>query len=110
MSTTKRKRSSNPGVDDILSSLESSDRKAAKLRSQISTASLPRSLAAKSQVDIQTNLMECRILMQRALTSLPQVSDDDEDGEGHGDSEDMGASLDKLMSLLVNASLQKEMK
>jgi len=41
--------------------------------------------------------------MQRALTSLPQVSDDDEDGEGHGDSEDMGASLDKLMSLLVNA-------
>lgn len=73
--TTKRKRTSNVLPNDIISSLETSDRKAAKLRkSLISTETLPKSLAAKSQVDIQTKLFECRILMQRALSSFSEVS------------------------------------
>jgi len=97
--SSKRKRSTK-SREDILSSLESSDRKAAKLRkSQISTETLPRSFAAKSQVDIQTNLMECRILMQQALTALPnaQVVSDDEDTDSR---------LDELLAKLVNARRQ----
>jgi hypothetical protein len=102
--STKRNRSSNPLPTDILSSLESSDKRAAKLRkSQISTETLPRSFAAKSQVDIQTSLMECRILVQRALTALPQVSDDEESRPDTDKAETIGDGIDELMSKLVNA-------
>ena len=102
--STKRNRSSNALPTDILSSLESSDKRAAKLRkSQLSTETLPRSFAAKSQVVIQTNLMECRILMQRALSALPQISDDEDSKADEEKTEEIGDGLDELMSKLVNA-------
>ncbi len=99
--SSKRKRS-NKSREDILSSLEASDRQAAKLRkSQISTETLPRSFAAKSQVEIQTNLMECRILIQQALSTLPNASipvvSDDEDAQ---------SGLDELFNKLVRARRQ----
>jgi hypothetical protein len=101
---TKRKRISNVLPNDIISSLETSDRKAAKLRkSLISTETLPKSFAAKSQVDIQTKLFECRILMQRALSSLSDISDRQEE-HGHGDkSMSIEKCLDRLLSQLIDA-------
>lgn len=103
--SSKRKRSSKNSLPtDILSSLESSDRKAAKLRkSQLSTETLPRSHAAKSQVDIQTNLIECRILIQRALTALPQVYVSDEEDLDQKKEQDAQDKLDNLLSTLVDA-------
>lgn len=102
--STKRNRSSNALPTDIISSLESSDKRAAKLRkSQLSTETLPRSFAAKSQVDIQTNLMECRILVQRALSVLPQISDDESSKADEEKIDEIEDGIDDLMSKLVNA-------
>jgi hypothetical protein len=103
---SKRKRSSsgsNPLPNGIISSLEQTDRKAAKLRkSKLSTETLPRSHAAKSQLQIQTNLMECRILMQRALTSLSTFNHDQNTIEIN----DIQGALDKLSAKLVKARKQ----
>eukprot|EP00979_Chaetoceros_neogracilis_P009856 scaffold2267_cov252-Chaetoceros_neogracile.AAC.2 len=99
--STKRNRSSNALPTDIISSLESSDKRAAKLRkSQLSTETLPRSFAAKSQVDIQTNLMECRILVQRALSVLPQISDDESSKADEEKIDEIEDGIDDLMSKL----------
>jgi hypothetical protein len=71
MSSTKRKGkqpSNNPLPTSLLSTLEASDKKAAKLRQSQKSSSLVQSHAAKSQLDVQTHLLESRILLQRALT------------------------------------------
>jgi hypothetical protein len=93
--TSKRKRTgSNPLPTDLLSSLESSDKQAAKLRrSQLSTETLPRSFAAKSQVDIQVSLMESRILLQRALSAPLQ----------NFEGSKVNSALKSLLSELTNA-------
>lgn len=93
--TSKRKRTgSNPLPTDLLSSLESSDKQAAKLRrSQLSTETLPRSFAAKSQVDIQVSLIESRILLQRALSAPLQNFEGSE----------VNSALKSLLSELTNA-------
>lgn len=103
---SKRKRSnpsSNPLPNDVISSLEQADRKAAKLRkSKLSTETLPKSYAAKSQMHIQTNLMECRILMQRALTSISTVNND----EDTTNTNTIQNALDQLSSKLIKARKQ----
>jgi hypothetical protein len=103
---SKRKRSStgsNPLPNDIISSLEQSDRKAAKLRKdKLSTETLPKSHAAKSQMHIQTNLMECRILMQRALTSIATVKNEQDTNHTN----DIQKALDQLSSKLIKARKQ----
>lgn len=69
-SNRKRKSSTNnPLPTALLSTLEASDRKAAKLRQSQKSSSLAQSHAAKSQLEIQTNLLESRILLQRALVN-----------------------------------------
>jgi putative sterol carrier protein len=103
---SKRKRSnpsSNPLPNDVIASLEQADRKAAKLRkSNLSTETLPKSYAAKSQMQIQTNLMECRILMQRALTSISTVNNDDDTANANA----IQNALDQLSSKLIKARKQ----
>lgn len=103
---SKRKRSStgsNPLPNDIISSLEQTDRKAAKLRKdKLSTETLPKSHAAKSQMHIQTNLMECRILMQRALTSIATVKNDQDTIHTN----DIQKALHQLSSKLIKARKQ----
>ena len=105
--STKRKRSKtssrgNDSREDILTSLESSDRAAAKLRKyQMSTETLPRSFAAKSQVEIHTNLIECRILIQQALSSVNNVVREDDD-----DIDENRNGLDELLNKLITARRQ----
>mmetsp|Transcript_1859 Transcript_1859/g.3357 ORF Transcript_1859/g.3357 Transcript_1859/m.3357 type:complete len:300 (+) Transcript_1859:151-1050(+) len=101
---TKRKRINNVLPNNIISSLETSDRKAAKLRkSLISTETLPKSLAAKSQVDIQTKLIECRILIQRALSSFSEhsVPDGQEEESGDKSTSRIDKCLDNLLTELI---------
>lgn len=100
--TSKRKRSNNILPNEIISTLETSDRKAAKLRKSLaSTETLPKSFAAKSQVEIQTKLLECRILMQRALSSLPTASDKQEGNAANA--RDVERSLETLIQGLKDA-------
>lgn len=104
-SSSKRKRSDSLGGSksnvlptDILSSLEQSDRKAAKLRkTKISTDILPKSHAAKSQLVIQAHLLECRILLQKALSSVSAA-----DRSMTTVVKDQGP-MDKLLSKLIQA-------
>lgn len=61
---------------EIISSLESKDRYAAKLRRvQISNDELPKSSAAKSEIEIHSQLIESRLLIQRAFTTISNVGE-----------------------------------
>ncbi len=71
--TKKRKRqkkesSSNP-LFSAISQLESEDAKASKIRRTLSQKAAAKSQAARSQADLQGELVECRILLQKALSS-----------------------------------------
>jgi hypothetical protein len=100
--STKRKKTIHVLPNDVISSLEASDRKAAKLRkSLISTEALPKSFAAKSQVNIQTKLLESRILMQRAFSSLPLLLDAQK--EKVEISREIEQTLDSIIAGLIDA-------
>jgi len=88
---------------EILHFLESSDRKASKLRiSQLSTDSLPKSHAAQSQIKVQTHLMECRILLQNALTSRPRtISESEVDAEENSESNKANKDVEHAASRLL---------
>ena len=94
----KRKKQQSLLPTELLSTLESSDKLASsKRRKQFTSHTLPKSLATKSQFDIQTNLIESRILLQRALTCF-----DDGDGDGDGDT-NLSQLLEELQTELVTA-------
>lgn len=85
---------------ELISSLEESDRKASKKRKkQFNSHTLPKSLATKSLYNIHTNLIECRILLQRALTGC----NDDICLDGNNESTRTSEGLEKLLSRLLNA-------
>jgi protein AATF/BFR2 len=102
----KRKNNQNLLPTKLLSSLEQSDKQAStKRRKQFATHTLPKSLATKSLYEIQTNLVESRILLQRALTccnddvsntSIGSIDEDD-------NQEQIDKGLDTLLDQLVDA-------
>jgi protein AATF/BFR2 len=99
--SNKRKRSSSSVLPNkLLSELESTDKKAAKLRkSLISSQSVPKSLAAQSQVEIHGNLIECRILLQKALSSLPHLQTDENVLQQKEDKEHVKADVTSTVNL-----------
>jgi len=80
-------------VFDAIQELESEDVKAASRRRKTSTATVQRAKAAQSQTKIYNNLVECRILFQRALN---------EDSVG----ESVGDQCDALIATLLQARNQ----
>lgn len=94
---------------ELLSTLEKSDKKAStKRRKLFTTHTLPKSLATKSQYNIQTNLIECRILLQRALTCFNEDSSvgssvNLNDGGESNDDMIVAEKLDTLLERLVDA-------
>jgi hypothetical protein len=66
MSTKKRSRSS---VFDAIQELDSQDVRANRKRTTTTTSHAKKSKAARSQTKIHGHLMECRILLQRAMTT-----------------------------------------
>lgn len=115
MSKKKRKRSKTTSTDDndthnsklptkLLQSLESSDRRASKLlRSEISIDTLPKSQAAQSLLSVQTHLMECRILLQKALTSLPSLGHCSAGDGGADEKRVVKKAADRLLMRLLEA-------
>ena len=98
----KKERSS---LFESISKLESSDVRAAKLRRVATSRSICKSFAARSQVDIHSDLVECRILFQRALNHHGSDDDDDDNDDNDDDAkernEKMDKSLDDLLALLL---------
>lgn len=96
----------------LLSSLEQSDKQAStKRRKQFTTHTLPKSLATKSQYQIQTNLIECRILLQRVLTNSNNGGGRNEDEFGGNPAKGLDKLLDKLVdarNTLCDHTLQNE--
>ena len=77
-SSSTKKRS----LFDALSALEDDDVRAAKNRRRASTASASKSLAAQAQTALAGELIQCRILLQRALqTTVAEISEG-ANGEG----------------------------
>ena len=101
----KRKSQQSLLPTDLISSLEESDKKASKKRKkQFNSHTLPKSLATKSLYNIHTNLIECRILLQRALTSSDdEKALDQEKDDSDNDSLRTNKGLERLLSRLVNA-------
>jgi len=103
----KRKTSSGGSVlpTDILSNLEQTDQKASIKRKKLfTTQTLPKSLATKSQYKIHTSLIECRILLQRALVAQQENQHDEQEIDG-GDTKSndkVETQLDKLLEKLLN--------
>lgn len=78
----KSKRSKNKGdqfqLFSAIEQLDIDDSRAQKKISSSNDKKLPKSKAAKSQVDLFTDLMEVRIILQRALhSSLPASNEED---------------------------------
>ena len=101
----KRKSQQSLLPTELISSLEESDKKASKKRKkQFNSHTLPKSLATKSLYNIHTNLIECRILLQRALTSSGDGKGlDQENADSDNDSVRTNQGLERLLSRLVNA-------
>lgn len=91
----KKKR--NLSVFDAIQELESEDAHAETKRLKKSSTRAHRALAAQSQTKIYNHLVECRILMQRAVTGVS----DDLGGEGTGSSID--ESCNSLLEMLLQA-------
>ncbi len=71
----KKNRSS---VFDAIQELDSQDVRASRKRKSSSDKDARKSKAARSQTKIHGHLMECRILLQRAMTSTEEEHDDEE--------------------------------
>ncbi len=69
MGDQKSSKKRNLSVFDAIKNLESEDLQAETQRRKKSTAQANRSKAAQSQTKIYNHLVECRILLQRAVTS-----------------------------------------
>mmetsp|Transcript_29106 Transcript_29106/g.70285 ORF Transcript_29106/g.70285 Transcript_29106/m.70285 type:complete len:274 (-) Transcript_29106:1444-2265(-) len=75
----KKKR--NLSVFDAIQELESDDVKAEKKRRKRTTSDRLRAEAAQSQSKVFNHLVECRILLQRATTSVGEEEQNDDDVE-----------------------------
>ena len=103
MPQMKRKKQQSQLPTDLISSLEKTDKQAStKRRKQFTTHTLPKSLATKAQYQIQTNLIECRILLQRALTYFNEDGNNDHDESSH-DGVGVSKNIDMLLAQLVDA-------
>ena len=83
--TKKRKSRSGSSLFDALSTLEkleNDDMRAAKSRRRASTASASKSLAAQAQTAVAGELIQCRILLQRALQTTVSEMSEGAHGEG----------------------------
>jgi len=108
MNTTK-----NDTYTSIVSQLESIDLKHAAQLRRASSRSLAQSRAARAQTDIQTELMECRILIQRALAfgtndGSAENNDDDTSDVDQGELQNslrdkIASSSDRLLVHLLEA-------
>lgn len=87
-----------------LSKLEDDDVKAAKSRRKATAASASRSLAARVQTGISGDLVQCRILLQRAIGEASESigTSSVEEGEGNGD-DAVVSSADGLLVKLLEA-------
>lgn len=101
MGQMKRKKEKNVLPHELISSLEKSDKKASTKRQKLfTTHTLPKSLATKAQFQIQNNLLECRILLQRALTYFSEEGNEEDRSY---DESKVGKGLEELLGRLVNA-------
>ncbi len=97
----KRKKEKSVLPHELISSLEKSDKKASTKRQKLfTTHTLPKSLATKAQFQIQNNLLECRILLQRALTYFSEEGNEEDVSY---DESKVGKELEELLGHLVNA-------
>lgn len=71
---SSKKKRSRSSVFDTIQELDSQDVRASRKRKTSSTRNVSKSKAAQSQTKIHGHLMECRILLQRAMTG--ESSDD----------------------------------
>lgn len=92
----KKKR--NLSVFDAIQELESEDVKAEKKRRKRTTNDRLRAEAAQSQTKIYNHLVECRILLQRAVTSVGGEEDQNDD--------DVEKGCNKLLNSLLEARSQ----
>jgi protein AATF/BFR2 len=81
-SSSSRSGSSLFDALSTLEKLENDDVQAAKKRRRASTASASKSLAAQAQTTLAGELIQCRILLQRALQTTVSVMSEGTNGEG----------------------------
>ena len=114
LSTMSKKRksasasASSSSLFTALSKLENDDVHAAKIRRRASTASASRSLAARAQTDVAGELIQCRILLQRAVGEIFEAGNGGSVGEedNSGKDDDTTAvmkSADRLLIRLLEA-------
>jgi len=99
---------SSSSLFTALSKLENDDVHAAKIRRRASTASASRSLAARAQTDVAGELIQCRILLQRAVGEIFEAGNGGSVGEedNSGKDDDTTAvmkSADRLLIRLLEA-------
>lgn len=78
MGSQKGSNKRNLSVFDAIQELESEDVRTESLQRKKSTAQTHRAQAAQSQTKIYNHLVECRILLQRAVTAATPTSTNDE--------------------------------
>ena len=103
--------SSNP-LFSAISQLESEDAKASKVRRTLSQKAAAKSQAARSQADLHGEFVECRILLQKALSSQcwkkqlqsnhlpPQTNNHD---NNHDENNNCNSACDTLLSHFLEA-------
>jgi len=102
-------RSSTP-LFDALSKLDNEDVKASKNRRRASTAAAGKSLAARAQTTLAGELIQCRILLQRAVVAISEAghggsSNDDANGKNGEEARDTGGKDDIAPIIAANRLL-----
>lgn len=102
-SSKKRK---NLSVFDAIEDLEVEDIHAETKRRKKSAAQAHRSKAAQSQTKIYNHLVECRILLQRAVLASPPSNTDSDDAEEEDDEEHIVERCNGILQNLLRARKQ----
>ena len=109
---SKKRKSASASASSLftaLSKLENDDVQAAKSRRRASTASASRSLAARAQTDVAGELIQCRILLQRAVGEISEAGDggssvgEEDSGGKDDDTTAVMKSADRLLIRLLEA-------
>mmetsp|Transcript_17899 Transcript_17899/g.32364 ORF Transcript_17899/g.32364 Transcript_17899/m.32364 type:complete len:294 (+) Transcript_17899:77-958(+) len=79
MPSSSSKNRNRSSVFDAIQELESQDVRASRKRKSSSDKDARKSKAARSQTKIHGHLMECRILLQRAMTTTTEEEHDEEE-------------------------------
>jgi protein AATF/BFR2 len=76
--SSKRSNTGSVGMFDVLQALDSQDTNAERGHAKRRKLDIQRSKAAQSQTKIYSSLLECRILLQRSITTQQQQQDQEE--------------------------------